>query len=100
MPAGQEPPWHKLLGQGPLGHVSQVWPVDLLRPTAKPESSFCISELLHCSHVCFRGVCVFSRNSIVCPHLLHLYSNIGILTSNEKHCPLLREQQLYEFILL
>ena len=87
MPAGQEPPWHKLLGHGPLGHVSQDRLVDLLRPSAKPESSFCISELMHLSHVCFRGDRVFSRNSIVCPHLLHLYSNIGILTSNEKTLP-------------
>jgi len=50
---GQEPPWQKSVGHGPLGHVSQAWPVDLLRPTAKPESSFCTSELLHLSQVCF-----------------------------------------------
>ena len=75
---GHEPAWQISLGHGPLGQVSQAEPVDLLRPTAKPESSLFTSELPHCSQVCLRGALVFSRNSITCPHLSHLYSKIGI----------------------
>ncbi len=63
--SGQVPPGQALVGQGPDGHDSQVWLDDLLWPTAKPLSNFCKSGLLHFSHVCFRGVFVFSKNSIV-----------------------------------
>ncbi len=59
------PPGQALVGHGPLGQDSQVWLADLLCPTAKPLNSFCKSELLHFSQLCFRGVVVFSRNSIV-----------------------------------
>jgi len=68
---GQEPAWQMSLGHGPLGQVSQAEPVDLLRPTAKPDSSLFTSELPQCSQVCLRGLLVFSKNSITYPHLLH-----------------------------
>lgn len=74
---GQPPAWQTSLGQGPLGHVSQAWLDALLRPTANPESSFCISELSHFSQLCLREAPAFSRNLVTCSHLLHLYSNIG-----------------------
>lgn len=54
-----------LVGHGPLGQDSQVWLADLLWPTAKPLSNFCKSGLLHFSQLCFQGVIVFSKNSIV-----------------------------------
>ncbi|MDT8300993.1 MAG: hypothetical protein RQ760_05870 [Sedimentisphaerales bacterium] len=62
---GQAPIEQALVGDGPLGHDSQVGTADLLCPTAKPLNSFCKSELLHFWHLCFLGVLVFSKNSIV-----------------------------------
>jgi len=52
-----------------------------LRPTAKDEKSFCIAELPHRSQICLPLPPAFSRNSIVCSHSVHLYSNIGIYQS-------------------
>jgi len=62
-----------------VGQESVPCEGDVPCPTEKPESSFCRFELLHCSQICLRGLLLFSRNSVMCPHLLHLYSNIGIL---------------------
>ena len=74
---GQPPAWQRSLGQGPLGQVSHAWLEALLRPTAKPESNLCRSELSHFSQLCFREFPAFSRNFVTCPQSLHLYSNIG-----------------------
>ena len=81
---GQAPIEQALVGDGPLGQDSQARAAELLCPTAKPLNSFCKSELPHFWHLCFRGFLVFSKNSIVCPHLLHLYSNIGTTKSPYK----------------
>jgi len=78
---GQPPAWQKSLGHGPLGQLSHAWLDALLRPTAKPESSLCMSELSHFSQLCFREVPAFSRNFVTCPQSPHLYSNIGTAQS-------------------
>jgi len=57
-------------------------PPDLeLLVAEKVEKSFCISELPHFSQMCLFLLLLFSRNSVLLPHLLHLYSNIGIVVS-------------------
>ena len=67
----------------PVGHVpvgKESLPL-LLCPTANPENNFCIFGLPHFSQMCLFLPLLFSKNSILCPHLLHLYSNIGIIIS-------------------
>jgi hypothetical protein len=53
----------------------------LLCPTANPENNFCTSSLPHFSHTRLFLSPLFSKNSILWPHLLHWYSNIGIVIS-------------------
>ena len=67
----------------PVGHVpvgQESLPL-LLCPTANPENNFRVSVLPHFSQICLFLPPLFSRNSILCSHLLHLYSNIGIVIS-------------------
>ena len=64
------------VGQEPLPCDVEL----LLCPAAKVDNNFCKSELLHFSQTCLRGSLCFSRNSVICPQFLHLYSNIGIFT--------------------
>jgi hypothetical protein len=53
----------------------------LLCPTANPENNFCVFILPHFSQTCLFLPPLFSKNSILWPHLLHWYSNIGIVIS-------------------
>ena len=75
-PLSQNP--HVPVGHVPVGQESLPL---LLCPTANPENNFCVSVLPHFSQMCLFLPPLFSRNSILCPHLLHLYSNIGIVIS-------------------
>jgi hypothetical protein len=66
-------------GHDKSGQDWQIEFVDLLWPIEKFENSFCRLELLHFLHLYLRAVLVFSKNSIIYPQSLHLYSNIGTI---------------------
>jgi hypothetical protein len=66
----------------PVGQEPLLCDVELLLcPAAKLDNNFCKSELLQRSQMCLWPLLLFSKNSIACPHFLHLYSNIGIFQS-------------------
>ena len=67
---------HVPVGHVPVEYESLSW---LLCPTEKLENTFCISEP-HFSQTCLFLVLLLSRNSVLRPHLLHLYSNTGIVS--------------------
>ena len=70
-----------------FGHESGQVPVGQLEPedddvpdfAANVEKTFSVSFDPHFSQACNRLVFGFSRNGVTCPHLLHWYSNIGIM---------------------
>jgi len=70
-------------GHVPVGQESLPPDLELL-VAEKVEKSFCNLLLPHFWQLCFLELLALSRNSILCPHLLHLYSNIGIVLSPDK----------------
>lgn len=67
-------------GQVPVGQKLVPSPAEVLRPMENVEKCFCRALLPHCSQRGTLGRVPLCRSPIVCPHRLHLYSNIGIVS--------------------
>jgi hypothetical protein len=67
-------------GQVPVGQLPELPEDDSPDLAENVEKTFSVSEEPHCSQGCFRRLPDFSRKELTCPHFLHRYSNIGIVT--------------------
>jgi len=67
-------------GQVPVGHEPPLFVVEVPCPVENVEKSFCSALLPHFSQRPALERLPLCSTSIVCPHCLHLYSNIGIVS--------------------
>ena len=69
-------------GQVPVGQEPPPFVVELLCPAENVEKSFCKALLPHFSQRGAAERLLLCSSSMVCPHCLHLYSNMGICRSS------------------
>jgi len=72
--------WRYVSGHVPVGQEeppADELPCDAL--ALNVEKTFSRFPPPHCSHACRALLSAFSRNSVTCPHLVHRYSNNGIV---------------------